>query len=136
MARFAEGSLPGVFPSSGALGDRDTRNSPRFGGGMGRMASMRRRHGPLVLGRMARQPAGKAIYGRIREFADRFQARDGSLVCRELLGFDISDPEGLRRATESGLFASVCPEARSGRVRDSGRNADDPPQARNKRAKE
>ncbi len=84
---------------------------------MGRMASicgavtgaflvLGLKHGVATPDREAKE----AIYSRIREFADRFQARDGSLVCRELLGFDISDPDGLRRARESGLFTSVCPK--------------------------
>jgi len=33
-----------------------------------------------------------------------------SIVCRELLGCDISKPEGAANAKENGLFASVCPK--------------------------
>ena len=84
---------------------------------MGRMASicgavtgaflvLGLQHGAATPDREAKE----AIYSRIREFADRFQGRDGSLACRELLGFDISDPDGLRQARESGLFTSVCPK--------------------------
>jgi len=54
-------------------------------------------------------------YGLVREFARRFEKRNGSSICRELLGCDISEPEGLRSAKENGLFTSVCP----GLVRDA-----------------
>ena len=123
LARFAEGfncrrryslSTPSV---SGWTATRRFRIAAGFGGGMGRMASicgavtgaflvLGLKHGVATPDREAKE----AIYSRIREFADRFQAREGSLVCRELLGFDISDPDGLRRARESGLFTSVCPK--------------------------
>ena len=48
-------------------------------------------------------------YGLVREFARRFEKHNGSSICRELLGCDISEPEGLRSAKENGLFTSVCP---------------------------
>jgi len=54
--------------------------------------------------------ARERIYGLVREFARRFENRNGSIVCRELLGCDISNPEGAAAAKENGLFASVCPK--------------------------
>jgi hypothetical protein len=50
------------------------------------------------------------IYARIRDFAERFKARNNSLVCRDLLKCDIGTPEGLRRATDEKLFSAVCPQ--------------------------
>jgi len=50
------------------------------------------------------------IYGMVREFARRFENCNGSIVCRELLGCDISRPAGAAAAKENGLFASVCPK--------------------------
>ena len=50
------------------------------------------------------------IYGLVREFARRLESRNGSIVCRELLGCDISKPEGAMAAKENGLFTSVCPK--------------------------
>ncbi len=123
LARFAEGfncaqAIFSVYAEHLGL-DRDTalRIAAGFGGGMGRMASicgavtgaflvLGLQHGAATPDREARE----AIYSRIRGFADRFRVRDGSLSCRELLGFDISDPDGLRQARESGLLASVCPK--------------------------
>jgi C_GCAxxG_C_C family probable redox protein len=51
----------------------------------------------------------------VREFAKEFTARNGTLVCRELLDTDISTPEGVKHAWDSGLFTTVCP----GFVRDA-----------------
>lgn len=57
----------------------------------------------------ARQ-AKEKTYELVREFADRFNDRHGSLVCRELLGCDMSTPEGFQEATERKLSATVCAE--------------------------
>ena len=54
-------------------------------------------------------PAGrKAAYDRVVEFAVRFKDRNESLVCRELLGCDISTPEGMRQAEQQNLFKTTC----------------------------
>jgi C_GCAxxG_C_C family probable redox protein len=52
----------------------------------------------------------KAAYEAVTSFAREFSARHGSLVCRELLGCDISTPEGAKLAQETGLFRSKCPQ--------------------------
>jgi C_GCAxxG_C_C family probable redox protein len=49
--------------------------------------------------------------GLIRQFAAEFKARNGSLLCRELLGCDISTPEGDKAAREKGVYKTVCPKA-------------------------
>ena len=88
-----------------------------FGGGMGRMAEtcgavtgafmvLGLRFGEACPDRDAKE----RIYGRVREFADRFKARNGSLVCRDLLGRDISVPENLQLARETYLFSTNCPK--------------------------
>ena len=52
--------------------------------------------------------AGRAdVYSRVVEFAKRFQGRNGSVVCRELLGCDISTPDGMRQAQERNLFKTT-----------------------------
>lgn len=48
-------------------------------------------------------------YDRGAEFARRFAARHGSLSCADLMGVDMTTPEGRRQAREKGLFASICP---------------------------
>ncbi len=94
-----------------------------FGGGMGRMA--------LTCGAVTgafmviglkygnvdanEKEIKEKTYGLVREFARRFEKRNGPSICRELLGCDISGPEGLKSAKDNGLFDSVCP----GLVRDA-----------------
>ena len=56
------------------------------------------------------QQAKEKTYEKITEFINRFKARNGSVVCRELLGYDISTPEGLEKAQNDGLFSTICPE--------------------------
>ena len=48
----------------------------------------------------ARQDAGELV----RSFTEKF----GSIICRELLGFDFSDPESYRRFQESGIWKEKC----------------------------
>jgi C_GCAxxG_C_C family probable redox protein len=43
-----------------------------------------------------------------REFVRRFTARNGTALCRDLLGCDISTHAGYERAKEQGLFDTVC----------------------------
>ena len=88
-----------------------------FGGGMGRMALtcgvvtgafmvIGLKYGNVDANE---KEIKEKTYGLVREFARRFEKRNGSSICRELLGCDISKPEGLRSAKENGLFTSVCP---------------------------
>jgi C_GCAxxG_C_C family probable redox protein len=49
-------------------------------------------------------------YALVYEFADRFRAHHGSILCRELLGCDISTPEGQAQAREKGMFSNLCPK--------------------------
>ncbi len=50
------------------------------------------------------------VYAAIRDFATRFQQRNNTVVCKELLGCDISTPEGAQKATQDGLFRTICPK--------------------------
>ena len=47
-------------------------------------------------------------YARVVDFAKRFRNRNGSIVCRDLLGCDISTPDGMRQAQEKNLFKTTC----------------------------
>jgi C_GCAxxG_C_C family probable redox protein len=48
-------------------------------------------------------------YESVREFIARFKERNGSILCRELLNCDISNPQELQRARDTKLFANICP---------------------------
>ncbi len=92
--------------------------SAGFGGGMGRMAQTCGAVSGafIILGLKygAVDPDDKIAkentYVKIRDFADRFTARQGTLLCRELLGCDISTEQGLQYAKEHQLFTERCPE--------------------------
>jgi C_GCAxxG_C_C family probable redox protein len=44
------------------------------------------------------------------EFAKKFKARHGSIGCTELIGCNISTPEGFDEAKKKDLFKQVCPQ--------------------------
>ena len=93
------------------------RLATAFGAGMGRMADtcgavtgafmvLGLKHGTTL---PDDREGKERTYQRVRQFASRFKARCGSAVCRDLLGCDISTPEGLDLARQRGLFATACP---------------------------
>ncbi len=43
-------------------------------------------------------------------FLDEFKRQNGSFICRDLLGCDISTPEGVKQARDNNLFKELCPE--------------------------
>jgi C_GCAxxG_C_C family probable redox protein len=48
-------------------------------------------------------------YQLVHEFNDKFKTMHGSLVCKELLGCDVSMSDGLAQARDQQLFALICP---------------------------
>ena len=48
------------------------------------------------------------LYGKVNPFLDRFTARHGSIICRELLGYDLNDPGDREIISEKKLFATLC----------------------------
>lgn len=49
-------------------------------------------------------------YSLVNKFVEKFKARNSTIVCRELLGCDINTPQAVEKATEEGLFDTVCPK--------------------------
>lgn len=45
-----------------------------------------------------------------KEFIDRFTALHGSIECRELIGYDLSDPDQRELAREGNVFHNKCPD--------------------------
>ena len=55
--------------------------------------------------------AAKArAYTLAEEYMNRFIRENGSAVCRELLGYDLSVPEQMASIREKELFRVLCPE--------------------------
>ncbi len=53
--------------------------------------------------------AKAGVYAKVTDFCTRYESRCDSVVCRDLLGCDISTPEGMEHAKNNNLFKSVCP---------------------------
>ena len=52
----------------------------------------------------------KAIaYEKTNEFMERFKSENGSYICKEILGCDISTDEGRAYAQENNSFKEICP---------------------------
>jgi C_GCAxxG_C_C family probable redox protein len=90
--------------------------SAAFGGGMKMAGTCGAVTGGLmVLGLKYGQTEGEDKEGKkkitqiARDFEAKFNERHGSLVCRELLGCDISTPKGIALAKEKGLLSTICP---------------------------
>ena len=49
-------------------------------------------------------------YAMSEEYMNRFIRRNGSVVCRELLGYDLSKPEEKAVILEKDLFRTFCPD--------------------------
>ncbi|MHC4425454.1 MAG: C-GCAxxG-C-C family protein [Planctomycetota bacterium] len=91
------------------------RVSCGFGGGMrrgdtcgavaGALMVLGLRYGPQEV---CDTSAKTDVYFRVTEFSSRFESRCGSIVCRDLLGCDISTPEGMEHAKNNNLFETVC----------------------------
>lgn len=89
-----------------------------FGGGMrradvcgavtGALMVLGLRHGPTSC---PGQPQKNETYTQVQVFHARFAERQGSVICRDLLGCDISTPDGQQKAQAEQLFKTICPEA-------------------------
>jgi len=97
--------------------------SQAFGGGMGHMGGTcgAVTGAFMVIGlkygrtRVNDDEAKVKTYSLVKEFTEKFKARNGTIVCRELLGCDIGTPEGERIAREKKLVSAFYPKF----VRDS-----------------
>lgn len=105
--------------------DRDValKVAQAFGGGMGQMGETcgAVTGAFMVIGlkygrtSVDDDEAKAKTYALVKEFVEKFKARNGTIICRELLGCDIGTPDGHRIAKEKDLFSTVCP----GCVRDA-----------------
>lgn len=130
-ALFDEGvsCAPAIFaafaPRFGLREDLAARSACCFGGGMigagktcgavtGAMMVLGLAHGS---GAQMDLPRKQAAYAKTAELWKRFTERHGSIACKEILGLDISTPEGRAQASAAGVFKTKC----AGVVRDAAR---------------
>lgn len=90
--------------------------STGLGGGIGRTAGIcgAVSGAVLVLGLKFGSPKSdpqnkEMVYAKVREFLRLFNERHNTVNCRELLGCDISTPEGFNKARSENLFKTICP---------------------------
>jgi C_GCAxxG_C_C family probable redox protein len=98
--------------------DKETalRISGAFGGGMAGMADTCGAVTGAVMAiglkygktKLDDEEAKKKTYALVAEFVERFKARHSSIVCRELLGCDISTPEGKQSFEANKLKDAKC----------------------------
>lgn len=46
----------------------------------------------------------------VKDFASRFRKLNGSISCKELLGYDLSDEKQLSTARQTDVFTTKCPK--------------------------
>lgn len=94
------------------------RISAGFGGGLrrgevcgavtGAIMALGLRYGHFVEGDIESK---EMIAAKTKAFNDRFEAANGSLICKEMLGYNSAIEEERAIIVEKGLFDTVCPKA-------------------------
>ena len=51
----------------------------------------------------------EAVYKAVLDFAAQFKEKNNSLLCRELIGFDMSKPDEAAEAAKQGVYRTICP---------------------------
>ncbi len=100
--------------------DRDTalKISQSFGGGMAHMGeTCGAVTGALMViglqyGRTKAEDteAKEQTYTTVHEFIKRFKAKYDSIICKEILGYDVSKDEEFKEAQEEEVFQTICPK--------------------------
>jgi C_GCAxxG_C_C family probable redox protein len=114
----AQAMLMAVGPELGLDCDTCLKLASTFGGGMGRqgevcgavtgaLMALGLRYGGATI----KNPNAKAeVYAKVKQFTDAFKARHGSIVCRDILGCDISTPDGWAEAQARNFHTEICPK--------------------------
>jgi C_GCAxxG_C_C family probable redox protein len=111
----AQSILSAFGPAYGMDEETALRTAVCFGAGMSRLG---RDCGAVTGALMALglaygeanpdQAAKNLAYGKAQEYIRRFKERRGTIVCRELVGYDLSDDAQLKEARDRGVFIKVC----------------------------
>jgi C_GCAxxG_C_C family probable redox protein len=100
--------------------DRNTalKISSAFGGGMARMGETcgAVTGALMVIGlrygstNAEDKNAKEITYEKVNEFVKNFNGRNNTIICKDLLGFDLSTPEGKKAVSEKDLVKTKCPK--------------------------
>lgn len=109
--------LAAVSEPLGLDRERALKIAQAFGGGMARMGltcgavtgamlAIGLKHGRT---QPEDEEAKERTYRLVHDLFQKFQTRHGSVVCRELIGVDLSTPEGHNLGAQRGVFDNLCP---------------------------
>jgi C_GCAxxG_C_C family probable redox protein len=95
------------------------RISTGFGSGMGRLCEVcgaltgafmviGLKHGKVATDGTKYGTNAETTYRLVAELSRKFQARNGSIYCRQLIGHDLSNPDERAKVVELGLFRTTC----------------------------
>jgi len=111
----AQSVLLAMFEHWNGKNDLIPKIATAFGGGMGRCGSV---CGAVTGGIMAvgmrfgtNEPSLEKrteAYELAQRFFRRFEKQNGTVLCRELIGYDLSDPKQLEEARERDVFEEKC----------------------------
>jgi len=73
----------------------------------GALMALGMRYGQFDLSDVESRAAQKA---KAAQFLEEFKKREGSYICRDILGCDLSTEEGRSYAINKGLFKKICPK--------------------------
>jgi C_GCAxxG_C_C family probable redox protein len=104
-----------MFEHWGKSSDLVPKIATGFGAGIGRCGSV---CGALTGGVMAisakygsNEPSSKKklrTYRIARKLYTQFESKNGSVLCRELIGYDLSNPKERDEARKAGVFEKRC----------------------------
>ncbi|MFT5875131.1 MAG: C_GCAxxG_C_C family probable redox protein [Clostridium sp.] len=60
--------------------------------------------------KVADNASKEKTYEIVKEFSYRFKNINGTIICKELLDFDLSRENARKIAKEKGLFTDICPK--------------------------
>jgi C_GCAxxG_C_C family probable redox protein len=111
----AQSVLVAFAPQLGLQESQALKLASPFGGGVSRRGQICGAvTGALMALGLAQgvdSPASKEEAYRLgQEFLQKFEAKHGTILCRELLNEDISTPVGLQQARDKGIFSVLCPQ--------------------------
>ena len=54
------------------------------------------------------EPAKQKTYDLVYKFVKKFEVVNGTTVCRDLIDYDLTTEDGLKKARASGIFQTSC----------------------------
>jgi C_GCAxxG_C_C family probable redox protein len=124
VAAFSKGAscsmavFSAYAPDLGLDGETAARIASPFGGGMARTGEICGAiSGALMVIGLTQKPedirdapSREKVYALSRRFIGEFAARNGSVMCTELIGYDLSRDDQYAEAREKKVFATRCPK--------------------------